>query len=221
MKYKNLTIIGTSHISQQSIKQVKETLLNLKPDITAIELDKKRFFSLTHNKKSSIKDMKSLGIKTYLLNFIGAYIQKKLGKIVQTEPGSDMKAAITTAKEIKSQIALIDQPVDITLTKLTKTPLKEKLTFIKDIIKDIFSKNKIQIDLTKVPPQSLINKLIKKLKQNYPYIHSVLVEQRNHYMAKNLYNLMQTNKTIVAIVGAGHQIEILKLIKWYDSKNQK
>jgi pheromone shutdown-related protein TraB len=220
MKYKNLTIIGTSHISKQSIKQVKETILKIKPDITAIELDKQRFLSLIQNKKSNIKNLQSLGFKTFLLNLIGSYLQKKLGKIVKTEPGSDMKAAITTAKEIKSKIALIDQPVNITLQKLTKIPFKEKMTFIKDIFKDLFSQNKIQIDLSKVPPQSLITKLIKKLKDDYPYIHSVLVEERNHIMAKNLYNLMQTNKTIVAVVGAGHQKDIIKIIKCY-SQNQK
>ena len=219
MQYKNLIIIGTSHISKQSINKVKQTLLKTKPDIIAIELDKKRFLSLIQNKKLNLKDIKHLGLKIFLLNALGSYIQKKLGKIVQTEPGSDMKTAIQIAKKINAKIALIDQPVDITLKKLTKTPLKEKLRFVKDILRDIFiKKQRIEFDLTKVPSQSLINKLIKKLKKDYPYIYQVLIKERNQIMAKNLYNLMLNNKSVVAIVGAGHKKEILNLIKCHNSQ---
>lgn len=219
MQYKNLTIIGTSHISKQSINKVKQTLLKTKPDIIAIELDEKRFLSLIKNKKSDLKDIKHLGLKIFLLNALGSYIQKKLGKIVQTEPGSDMKIAIQIAKKINAKIALIDQPVDITLKNLTKTPLKEKLRFIKDILKDIFiKKQRIEFDLTKVPSQYLINKLIKKLKKDYPYVYQVLIKERNQIMAKNLYNLMLNNRSVVAIVGAGHKKEILNLIKCHNSQ---
>ena len=130
-----------------------------------------------------------------------------------------MKIAIQIAKKINAKIALIDQPVDITLKKLTKTPLKEKLRFVKDILRDIFiKKQRIEFDLTKVPSQSLINKLIKKLKKDYPYIYQVLIKERNQIMAKNLYNLMLNNKSVVAIVGAGHKKEILNLIKCHNSQ---
>jgi len=48
MKYKNLTIIGTSHIARQSLEEVKSAIEKIKPDIIAIELDRKRYYGLTH-----------------------------------------------------------------------------------------------------------------------------------------------------------------------------
>ena len=51
MQYNGLTIIGTSHISKQSVNDVKEHILIEKPEIIAIELDKIRLYSLLNKKK--------------------------------------------------------------------------------------------------------------------------------------------------------------------------
>ena len=37
-----LKIIGTSHIAKESVEEVKDTILKEKPDIIALELDRKR-----------------------------------------------------------------------------------------------------------------------------------------------------------------------------------
>ena len=57
MKYKNLIIIGTSHIAKQSLKEVKKAIEEEKPDIIAIELDRKRLMALA-SKKKEISDVK-------------------------------------------------------------------------------------------------------------------------------------------------------------------
>ena len=46
-------------------------------------------------------------------------------------------------------------------------------------------------------------------------MYKVLIEERNIVMAENLSALMEKNedKKILAIVGAGHEDEILRLIK--------
>ena len=54
MKYQNLTIIGTSHIAQQSLDDVKKAIEEGKPDIVAIELDSKRLHSLFRKKDAKI-----------------------------------------------------------------------------------------------------------------------------------------------------------------------
>jgi len=45
IKYKNLSIIGTSHIAKQSLDEVKDIIEHTKPYINALELDKKRFYA--------------------------------------------------------------------------------------------------------------------------------------------------------------------------------
>ena len=225
MKYKNLIIIGTSHIAAQSIKEVEEIIKKEKPEIIALELDKKRFFALIHKQKRkiSLKDIRRIGIKGFIFNMLGAWIEKKLGKIVNVKPGAEMITAIKLAQKNKIKIALIDQDIEITLQRLSLfLTWKEKCNFIIDIIKSIiFPKSELKqigikrLDLTKVPSKKLIRKLIKKVKERYPNIYKVLIEERNQIIAHNLSNIISKNpeKKVIAIIGAGHEEEIIKLIK--------
>jgi len=217
IKYKNLTMIGTSHIAVQSISEVESFILKEKPGFVALELDKKRFFSLLYKeRKLRLSDIKELGIKIFLLNFIGSWIEKKLGERVGIKPGSEMRKAIECSKKVGSRICLIDQDIKITLKNLLKTPFTEFLKLVIDsILGVVFKRETIKIDLRKVPKKSIINKVINTVKDRYPSIYKSLIEDRNKIMAKSLIRLMNLHKqaSILAIVGAGHEDGIIKIIK--------
>jgi pheromone shutdown-related protein TraB len=220
--YKNLNIIGTSHVAIQSIKEVEQVILDIKPNIVAIELDPKRFQSLIHKKKTKLRlrDIQKVGFKGFLFNALGAWIENKLGKSVGILPGSEMKKAVETAYKIKADLALIDQDIEITLKKLSQTlTWKEKFRFLIDILKSLFAKNKIKFDLTKVPDEKTIKMLTNQVRKRYPSFYKVLIKDRNFFMAKALYNLMikDTNKKIVAVVGAGHEKDLISIIKLHDT----
>ena len=87
-----------------------------------------------------------------------------------------------------------------------------QIFFRKAALKDLGVK---EIDLSKVPPKTLIKKLISKVKIRYPNLYKVLIEERNKVMANNLSALIKKNpdKNILAIVGAGHEDELVSLIK--------
>jgi len=219
MKYKNLTIIGTSHIAKQSLEDVEKAIVDGKPDIVALELDKRRLYSLFNKNQNKIRiyDIKRIGVKGFIFSLIGAWVEKKLGKLVGVSPGSEMKKAATLAKKHKMKIALIDQDIEITLKRFSKSlTWKEKRNFFVDIIQGFFSRKKvIEFDLTKVPSKKIIKKLVGKVKERYPNIYKVLIEERNEVMARNLKEILEQNqdKKILAIVGAGHEDDILKLIE--------
>ena len=220
MRYNNLIIIGTSHVARQSLEEVEKKINEEKPEIIALELDNKRIYSLLHKKnekRSSIYNIKNIGIKGWLFSLIGAWAEKKIGKIVGVMPGSEMLKAIRLAKEKNIKIALIDQDIEITLRRFSKElTWKEKMNFLIDIFKAPFNREikKMNIDLTKVPDKKIINELIKKLKKRYPNIYKVLIHERNKIMAVNLRKLMKENpeKKILAIVGAGHEEELKRII---------
>lgn len=215
--YKNLVIIGTSHISIESVRLVEKVILEKNPGIVALELDRPRFIGLMSGKKRklSLGDVKQLGLKGFLFNLIGAWVEKKLGEIVGIPPGSDMLKAVQTAQKVNADIALIDQDIRITLRRLNKAiTWKEKLRFVWDLIKGlVWRKPIVKFDLRKVPSEEIIEKLIKQVKRSYPSFYKTLIEERNEVMSKSLYNLMSLNKTIVAVVGAGHEKEIIRLVK--------
>ena len=219
MKYQNLTIIGTSHIAKESLDEVKDIIVKEKPDIVAVELDKQRAYALIHNIKSrtSIKDIPKVGLKGWLFAVLGAWAEKKLGSMVGVAPGSEMKMALNIAKSNKIGVSYIDQDISITLKKLSKAiTWKEKWNFIADIFKAvILRKKEVDFDLTKVPSKTVIKKLILQFKNRYPSIYNVLVHERNVYMAKRLQRIISSNPDlkVVAIVGAGHEEEILNMVK--------
>ena len=218
MKYRDLTIIGTSHIAKQSIDEVERAINVEKPDIIALELDRRRLYSLFKKPgRIRIYDIKKIGIKGFVFSLLGAWAEKKLGKMVGVMPGSEMKKAVKLAKKNKIKIALIDQDIEITLRKFSKSlTWKEKWNFFADVVKAIFSKKKaIEFDLTKVPSKRVIKKLVGQVKKRFPNVYNVLIEERNHIMAENLRKIMEMHpdKKILAIVGAGHEDDILNLIK--------
>lgn len=218
MKYKNLVFLGTSHIAKQSLNEVEKYITEEKPDIIALELDKKRLLALMSKTKSKIRlrNIKHIGLKGFLFSLLGAWAEKKLGRLVGVAPGSEMKQAVKIAKKEKIELALIDQDIEITLKKLSNSiTWKEKFNFLSDVLKALFLKKKeIEFDLTTVPDKKIIKKLTDKLKERYPNVFKVLIEERNLVIAENINKLMtNSNKKILVVLGAGHIDDVLELIK--------
>lgn len=219
MRYKNLIIVGTSHIASQSLEEVKSVVESEKPDIVALELDRTRLAALLSKKPGKLRwaDIKRIGIKGYLFSLIGAYVERKLGAKVGVLPGSEMLSAFKLARGINAKIALIDQNIEITLRNFSDAlTWKEKWYFVVDLFKAlVLRKAEIDFDLSTVPSRHTVAKLVKKVKARYPSIYRVLVADRNKVMARNLADLhfKFSDAKIVAVVGAGHEESILKLYK--------
>lgn len=219
--YKNIKIIGTSHIAKTSIEEVKHEILTEKPEFVALELDKDRFIGLMNNKRKSIsaKDILELGVSGFIFTLLGEWLEKKLGKIVGTKPGGEMKVATHSAALVGAKILLIDQSIKITIKRMFKSvTFKEKMRFVLDILKGIFGKGDIEkFDLSKVPSEKLIEKMILSVKDRYPSIYLTLIEERNKFMAKKLHNfsMKYPESKIIAVVGAGHEIGMIEEIKKY------
>ncbi|KHO50523.1 MAG: pheromone shutdown protein TraB [archaeon GW2011_AR16] len=227
MKYKHITLIGTSHIAQESINQVTYLIQTQKPDIVAVELDRKRLHALLSKQRPGINFalLFRVGVKGFLFALIGQFVQRKLGSKVGVVPGADMLAAVRTARAVGCEIYLLDQDIEITLSRFSQAlTWKEKGRFCMDVLRGVLSGGKDpaladlgSFDLRKVPSQTLIKKLIGRVKERYPNVYRVLIEERNDLMARRLAKLAIKNpdKTILAVVGAGHEEEMLVLVKKY------
>ena len=219
MRYKNLIVIGTSHIAPESLAEVEQVLRKYEPGIVAIELDPKRLSALLSKRKQKpkLRDIKRIGFKGFLFSLIGAWVEKKLGQQVGVAPGTEMVKAVRIARELGSQVALIDQDIEITLRRFSDSlSWKERGRLLGDILKGIITrKPEITFDLTKVPSQKTIARLIAKVHKRYPNIYRVLVTERNIVMGRNLAHIMlhYPETLIVAIIGAGHEKEIVRIAK--------
>ncbi len=220
----DIKIVGTSHISSESVKEITHEIQTFQPDIVTVELDKGRAASLLQEQRSKVdlSLIARIGVTGYVFAKIGQFVQQKLGKVVGISPGSDMKAAILVAGKHKKTVALIDQPVQITLRKFSQNVTwREKGRFVIDVIKGLlFPKSQMKqmglekFDLTKVPAEKVTAKMMGQLKKRYPNVYKTLVVDRNKYMVKKLVTLLRAHpgKKILCVVGAGHKEGMEKLL---------
>ena len=91
-----LTIIGTAHVSEESVNEVKDAIYEQYPDIVAIELDRGRYAKIK-NKMMGIEEddeisvtriIKENKVGLFLVNTLLGYFQSKIGDEVNVDPGS-------------------------------------------------------------------------------------------------------------------------------------
>jgi pheromone shutdown-related protein TraB len=214
----NVKILGTSHIAKQSLREVKDSIKQFKPDIVAIELDKKRFPALFEKRRRGIQlsDVFRFGLKGWLFAALGSWAERKLGESVGVQPGMEMKTAVIEARKRNAKIALIDQDIDITLRHLSAAlTWKEKRNFVVDVLRGLFSSTpEFSFDLKTVPAEQMMKRMIAKLQTRYPNVYKVLIEERNVVMARNINRLRKEapEKRILAVVGAGHKDGLEELL---------
>jgi len=218
-----IEIIGTSHVSPQSIEEVKNTITKLKPDLIAIELDKMRYEALVKRQvksKFSFSLIRQLGLSGFIFYLVGNYVENYIAKKTGTIPGQEMLTAVIEAKKLGAKVAVIDQPIQITLRNISRIKLSQKFKIGFDMFFSIFNPRhelrKISLSLSnfyEVPDQVTISKIIDIFGKRYPSFYRVLIDDRNKYMVNKLKLLKDDFDTIVVVVGAGHVNGMKELLK--------
>ena len=201
-----IIVVGTAHISEESIAEVRRTIEAERPDVVAVELDPGRYHALTNpeQQSASIKDILSSGkLYQFLVHWLLAYVQNKLGAEVGVKPGSEMLSAIDAARSVGASVALVDRDINITIARFwAKMRLIEKLKMLIALLGIGTSDEEIDLDLKEITSDDTISQLVTELRQFSPNAAQVLVDERDAYLAGNLLKL---RGKIVAVVGAGHK----------------
>lgn len=194
-------IYGTSHVSQESVDEIEHRIEEHQPDMVALELDPMRLNALLTGERGSEGSLFVRMLEKF---------QRIIGSRTGVMPGEEMKRAYEKAGEIGAEVALIDQDIRITFSRLKKVSRKEKVKAALHLGFGVLIGQKL--DLTTVPEQQEIAKLLEELEENFPGLHRVLVEERNTYMEEALKQLQEDNpeKEIVVFVGAGHRDYLLE-----------
>ena len=206
----NYTIIGTAHVSAESIKEVTEAIITQQPDVVAVELDNNRYQKMIaekngqENEDINIKNLiKGDRLTVFLVSIFLSYLQRKIGDDLGVKPGSEMLAAIETANEIGAKVSLIDREINVTMQRvLNKMSFLEKAKFVYGIIVSFFSDEEIE-DVESIKEGDTLNEVMEYFKEMSPQAYDVLVTERDAYMAYKLQELNEEN--VVVVVGAGHK----------------
>jgi pheromone shutdown-related protein TraB len=206
----NVILVGTAHVSEKSIREVEEAIDRYQPDVVAVELEERRFKALSQpeaeKKDIQIKELlKGNNLFVFLLQWLLAYVQRKVGMEAGVKPGAEMLAAIEVAKRRNMAVALIDRDIGITLNRVwNKMKFREKFRIAYSLILAVFGFGTDEIDLDKITQEDVVEELLGELKHYAPSMSTVLVEERNAYLAHNLLEIGKT-KRVVAVIGAGHR----------------
>lgn len=196
-----IIILGTVHAHQESVNLVRTTILEVRPDYVAVELDPGRLEALESGPtKVTIRDLFKMGVRTAVLGMLISYSNKKKAKKVGVPLMSDMLEAVRTAREIQTNVALIDtaQPsLDIPFSEFVRLSLFLVKNSIKDIRTDEKSVDKFAEELDKAAPSFSVN------------------SERDKVMAENILKL---SGTIVVVTGMGHVKGIKKELLMYNQK---
>lgn len=216
----NIFLVGTAHISKESVEEVKEVIKKQKPDIVAVELCQRRYEAITKKDKWENTPVSSL-IKSnnaYLMlaQIFLSSIQRKLGKEYGVEPGSEMIAAMDEAKKHKCQVALVDRDISITLKRAwKKMGIREKFRLVWEFMKAILGYEEEELeelDLKELMNQDVISTMMEEFGEIAPSVATVLIHERDKYIAKKILDESKRGK-VVAVVGAGHLEGIKKYLE--------
>lgn len=214
MKRECLTIIGTAHVSEESVNEVKDTIYEQHPDVVAIELDRGRYVKLKKQMMGVEEDdtisvtriIKENKVGLFFTSTLLGYFQSKIGADVDVAPGSEMIGAIEASEDLQIPIALIDREINTTLQRaLNKMGFMEKAKFAYGLIASIlgFDDEEEDIDIEELKNPDNLDELMEMFKDEAPSVYEVLVQERDAYLAGRLMQLPQDK--VVAVVGAGHK----------------
>jgi len=206
-----IRIIGTAHVSQQSVDEVRAAIGEYVPDVVAIELDTSRFQALKRQAADpTVKDVLEVkNFNTLLVQWLLAYLQRKIGFDVGVEPGAEMKAAIEEAENRGIPLALVDRDIRLTLLRFWNSlGFLEKLRLMWALIISIAEVDSGQeIDIESLKQQNVIDMVMEEFRKFSPNGARALIDERDAFIAHQLVLLkvQRPQGKILAVVGAGHR----------------
>ena len=221
---RTITLVGTAHVSKESIDEVEQTIKEIHPDCVGIELDEKRAESIQNPDKYSqldiVKVLKRNEGFLLLANLILASFQRRMGLNTGVRPGDEMLAAMKTAQELNIPTAMVDRPIQITLKRAwAKNSFWGKCKLLAMLISSAFSKEEIDAtEIENLKNNSEMDSMMTELSKEMPVIKEVLIDERDKYLASKIW--ASNGNNIVAVLGAGHLPGVMRHLESL-SKNEE
>ena len=116
----SVRVVGTAHVSQESVDEVERVIDGERPDVVAVELDEGRFRQLKGETPDDLDAADLLQGNTvfqFLAYWMLSYVQTRLGDRFDVRPGAEMLAAVEIAEELGIDIALVDRDIQVTIQR--------------------------------------------------------------------------------------------------------
>lgn len=213
---KRVIIIGTAHVSKNSVEEVKEVIEYVQPDTVAVELCESRYQTI-ENKSSwenmdIVKVIRQKQTTLLLVNLILSSYQKRMAKQLGIQAGQEMIQGIESAKDIGAELVLADRRIDLTFRRiLGNLSAWDKIKFMAQLVISLFLDEEITAeDVERLKSEDMLDSALNELSTAMPSLKVPLVDERDKYLAQKLREA--PGDTVVAVLGAAHIPGVLREI---------
>lgn len=210
-----IRLVGTAHVSQKSVEEVRSAIEEFQPDIVGVELDRGRLISLTQEtaEPSVTEILKGGNFGQLLVQWVLTYIQQRIGAEVGVKPGAEMLVAIEEAEAHQKPVALIDRDIRITLARFWgKMGIWEKIKLIGALIYSLVSVESEKIDVDEFTNQDVVSAAMEEFRKFSPQGAQALIDERDAYLAHQVLMLAGRYERVLAVVGAGHILGVQRYL---------
>ncbi|MBN2858722.1 MAG: TraB/GumN family protein [Sphaerochaetaceae bacterium] len=221
---KEIILIGTAHVSAESVNEVEQVIDATSPDVICIELDEGRYRSKTEKKGWENLDIKQVlkQNKGFLLlaNLALSSYQKKLGDKMGISPGDEIMKGAEIATERDIPLELCDREIEVTFKRAWRlSNWWNKAKLISSLLTAAFSKEEISDEeIESLKGTNMLQSMLDEMAQELPTIKRVLIDERDEYLATKIYR--SKGRNVVAVVGAGHAPGLIRHMEKLDSSKE-
>jgi pheromone shutdown-related protein TraB len=205
---KQIILLGTAHVSKESVTLVKSVIEQENPDTVAVELCPSRFETIKQKEQwremDIIKVIKEKKAFLLLANFMLASFQKRIAAKLDIKPGAEMIQAIESGEAAGADIHLADRDIRVTLSRTWRTMgLWARIKLLFQLILSLGEVEDIsEEDIENMKKQDVLESLLAELGQAMPVVKDILIDERDQYLCEKIRSA--PGRKIVAVVGAGH-----------------
>lgn len=201
-------LVGTAHVSPQSVRDTNETIEAIEPDTVCVELCEARYQNLENQeswRKLDVFQVIREGKAALLLSsFLMHSFQRRIAQRFGIEPGAEMRAAIAQARERGARLELIDRDIQVSLKRTwASLGFWQRAKVMTQLTGSIFVGDDLkEEDIEKLRDSANLTDLMSALAEALPSVKGALIDERDAYMAEKLRQ--SAGPRTVAVVGAGH-----------------
>ncbi|WP_137286721.1 TraB/GumN family protein [Halorussus salinisoli] len=209
-------VVGTAHVSADSVEEVRETIDEERPDVVAVELDEGRYRQMQGEVAQDLEPSDLLEGNTvfqFIAYWMLSYVQTRMGDRFDIEPGADMQAAIDAAESVGSEVALVDRDIQTTIQRFwARMTFFEKLRMVWELCLAMVgvggSAEEEEFDIEELTDGDVVTAMMEEFRQFSPGGAEALIDERDAFIAHRLVALRRAGHHVVAVVGAGHRAGI-------------
>lgn len=205
---KDVYLVGTAHISKESVEDVHTTIEQVRPDAICVELCKARHQAMTQadnwRKMDIFKIIRQKKAVFLLAQLIMSSFYRRLGEKLGVQPGAEMLEGIHMAEQTGATLVLADRDIEITLKRVWGyLGFWSKLKLALQLVVSTLFTEKIDTDMIEqLKKQDQLEAIMAEFAEQFPEIKRRLIDERDTYLAQKIRTA--PGQTIVAIIGAGH-----------------